>query len=59
MFYTCCGAGFSESTGHFTQMVWAGTQALGCGSAQCSIGGAQGHLFVCNYSPAGESGHSS
>ena len=46
-------AGFSESTGHFTQMVWAGTQLLGCGSAQCAIGGAQGYLFVCSYSPAG------
>ncbi|MEO6012484.1 MAG: CAP family protein [Devosia sp.] len=41
--------GFSDGTGHFTQVVWKSTKHVGCGVAQCS-GGA---LLVCNYSPAG------
>ena len=36
------------------QMVWAGTQLLGCGSANCSSGSVWGSLFVCKYSPQGE-----
>lgn len=41
--------GFSDGTGHFTQVVWKSTKQVGCGLAQCE-GGA---LLVCNYSPAG------
>src|SRR5678810_404560 len=41
--------GFSFEAGHFTQLVWAGTQRLGCSSARC--GG--GELWVCNYDPPG------
>jgi hypothetical protein len=41
--------GFSMKTGHFTQLVWKGTQRLGCGKATC-----RGlDLWVCNYDPPG------
>jgi len=36
-------------TSHYTQMIWAGTRAIGCGFASCF--GAW--LLVCNYAPAG------
>ncbi len=41
--------GFSMEAGHFTQLVWVGTQRLGCTSVEC--GG--GELWVCNYDPPG------
>ena len=40
-------------TGHFTQLVWAGSTAVGCGAAMCSLGAMQSIMLVCNYSPAG------
>ncbi len=42
--------GYSDATGHFTQVVWKGTKMLGCGAADC---GSDGTLYVCNYEPAG------
>ena len=42
-------ATFSMETGHFTQLVWAATERLGCASATC--GG--GTLWVCRYDPPG------
>jgi hypothetical protein len=40
---------FSEQTGHFTQVVWKGTTAVGCGWAQCN-----GFVLItCRYSPPG------
>lgn len=47
---------FSESTGHYTQLVWKNTTAVGCGAVQCSndaSNGVQGWYLVCEYSPAG------
>jgi uncharacterized protein YkwD len=41
--------GFSMVAGHFTQLVWVGTQRVGCSSVEC--GG--GELWVCNYDPPG------
>lgn len=41
--------GFSMATGHFTQLVWAATRAVGCGTARCQ--GMQ--LWVCHYDPPG------
>ncbi len=42
-------AAFSMKTGHFTQVVWAGSRSLGCGSSEC-----QGmRLWVCHYDPPG------
>ncbi|MBK9071817.1 MAG: hypothetical protein IPL79_12565 [Myxococcales bacterium] len=43
------GSGFSMSTGHFTQVVWRGTQRLGCAMATCG-GNA---VYVCSYDPPG------
>ncbi len=41
--------------GHYTQVVWATTERLGCGVSQCA--GLQfGGTIVCNYSPAGNTG---
>ncbi|CAM0143082.1 hypothetical protein VKS41_006158 [Umbelopsis sp. WA50703] len=44
--------GFSEATGHFTQVVWVGTTEIGCGVTTCSsLGGAP--LYTCSYNPPG------
>ena len=41
---------FSGTTGHFTQLVWKGSQKIGCGAA-CNE---KNKCYVtCNYSPAG------
>nr|POE63174.1 protein pry1 [Quercus suber] len=48
--------GFSEGTGHFTQLVWKNTTQVGCGAVQCNSAagnGAPGWFLVCEYSPAG------
>ena len=46
--------GFSEATGHFTQLVWQGTQATGCGWTNCNgKNGLDGIYLVCEYWPAG------
>jgi hypothetical protein len=46
--------GFSEATGHFTQLVWQGTQATGCGWTDCNgRNGLDGIYLVCEYWPAG------
>lgn len=42
----CC----SCTCGHYTQLVWADTQRLGCGMASCASGA---EVWVCNYDPAG------
>jgi len=42
-------SGFSMQTGHFTQLVWVGTQDLGCGVAQCQ----DVEVWVCQYDPPG------
>lgn len=42
--------GFSEGTGHFTQLVWRDTRGVGCAAKEC---GAGGWLVVCEYWPAG------
>ena len=46
--------GFSEETGHFTQLVWYETVSVGCGWTNCNgKNGVDGVLLVCNYFPAG------
>jgi len=42
-------AAFGMQTGHFTQVVWKDTLAVGCGVATC--GG--NDTWVCNYDPPG------
>ncbi|BFZ19718.1 hypothetical protein BsWGS_22757 [Bradybaena similaris] len=46
--------------GHYTQVVWAKTSAMGCGVTYCprfnqarKIGFTEGFLVVCNYGPGG------
>ncbi|XP_077507823.1 scoloptoxin SSD552-like [Amblyomma americanum] len=42
--------------GHFTQVIWANTQYMGCGAVLYSKGGQQGgttKFFVCNYADTG------
>ncbi|EEA24921.1 hypothetical protein TMatcc_008024 [Talaromyces marneffei ATCC 18224] len=53
-------AGFSEKTGHFTQLIWKATTDVGCGVADCSAndddntrGKAVGWFLVCEYWPPG------
>lgn len=48
--------GFSNSTGHFTQLVWKDTKSVGCARKECGNGdkdGAHGWLVVCEYWPPG------
>jgi len=39
-----------EMCGHYTQIVWADTERVGCGMAYCSDGS---EVWVCNYDPPG------
>jgi pathogenesis-related protein 1 len=41
--------GFSMETGHFTQVVWKGTERVGCATRECD--GLD--LWICNYDPPG------
>jgi hypothetical protein len=47
--YDFARGGFSMRSGHFTQVVWRGSQKLGCASASCG----DIRLTVCNYDPPG------
>ena len=48
--YNFNSGGFSEQTGHFTQLVWKNTTSTGCGRQDC---GNNGWLLFCEYWPAG------
>jgi len=53
-FNTSDPTGFTEETGHFTQLVWKSTQATGCGWTNCDgKNGLDGIFLVCEYWPAG------
>ncbi|CAI7990281.1 Peptidase inhibitor 16, partial [Geodia barretti] len=41
------------SCGHFTQVVWANTERVGCGVKICEDRNVTRTLVVCNYDPAG------
>ena len=41
--------GFSSATGHFTQLVWVNTSAIGCGVTNCRFG----PYYVCEYERPG------
>lgn len=45
-----CRAPEGGSCGHYTQIVWADTLAVGCGMSVCEN---KGQIWVCNYHPAG------
>ncbi|ODV93974.1 hypothetical protein PACTADRAFT_19980, partial [Pachysolen tannophilus NRRL Y-2460] len=49
--YNFSDPGFSESTGHFTQVVWVSSVQLGCAYKDC--GSYYGQYTICEYSPAG------
>ena len=52
--YNANQPGFSHRTGHFTQLVWKASTAVGCGYATCNgKNGTPGKYWVCEYSPAG------
>ncbi|KAI0397426.1 CAP domain-containing protein [Xylariaceae sp. FL0594] len=46
---------FGHDTGHFTQLVWKDTTAVGCGRKLCrgGTGGSRGWYLVCEYWPRG------
>jgi len=47
-----------EKWGHYSQLVWAGSQKVGCATKFCPAGTLSGFgswYTVCNYFPAGES----
>ncbi|KAK2599989.1 hypothetical protein QQS21_005291 [Conoideocrella luteorostrata] len=47
--------GFSQDTGHFTQVVWKNTRQVGCGWKKCNGGQGlvKGFYIVCKYDPYG------
>ena len=46
--------GWNPNAGHFTQVVWKGSTAIGCGGADCTgYGGVLPSYVVCRYAPAG------
>lgn len=49
--YNFANGGFSEQTGHFTQLVWKNTTSTGCGRQDC--GADKGWLLFCEYWPPG------
>ena len=52
--YDYSSPGYSDSTGHFTQLVWKATTSTGCGATFCNgTNGVGGWLLVCEYYPAG------
>ncbi|GAO46361.1 hypothetical protein G7K_0592-t1 [Saitoella complicata NRRL Y-17804] len=51
--YDYSNPGFSESTGHFTQVVWDSTTEIGCGFATDCTTAAYPYYLVCEYAPPG------
>lgn len=46
--------GFTEATGHFTQLVWKHTQTVGCAAYPCNgMNDVGGYMLVCEYWPPG------
>merc|ERR1712193_256372 len=44
---------FKSNTGHWTQMIWAETDMVGCGATKSLDGSWNKVTVVCNYSPRG------
>ena len=44
---------FSSPTGHYTQLVWADTDKVGCGATSYKDGRWFATLYTCNYGPNG------
>ncbi|TVU40939.1 hypothetical protein EJB05_14425, partial [Eragrostis curvula] len=45
-----CSAPAGQSCGHYTQVVWRKSTAIGCGRVVCSNGGV---FIICSYNPPG------
>jgi len=55
---TCYPPTAQDSCGHYTQMAWADTRYVGCGSIECEATTPTGHTYdriitLCNYYPVG------
>jgi len=48
-YWKCGDNSWSQSTGHYTQMIWPSTTKVGCALANCTNG--LGQFLVCEYSP--------
>lgn len=46
-----CSAPAGKSCGHYTQVVWRDSTAIGCGSVLCD--GGAGAIVICSYNPPG------
>ncbi|KAM4883202.1 GLIPR1-like protein 1 [Thomomys bottae] len=54
LYYDYDSLSCSQVCGHYTQIVWANTNKIGCAITICpNLGGTSIALFVCNYGPAG------
>ncbi|TFK65333.1 PR-1-like protein [Pluteus cervinus] len=55
--YNYANPGFSEATGHFTQVVWVSSTGVACSTARCPantiFSGYASYFIVCRYTPAG------
>jgi hypothetical protein len=57
--YNYSAPSINDGTGHFTQLVWAESTAVGCAAAWCAplagfdLAGGSGGLLVCRYTPRG------
>jgi hypothetical protein len=55
--YDWSNPGFSEATGHFTQLVWKATTSVGCGRTNClgenNLPNNPDYFVVCQYYPPG------
>ncbi|KAF6209046.1 hypothetical protein GE061_014789 [Apolygus lucorum] len=45
--------GYNYATGHYSQMIWARSNKVGCGLTSYFSNNLYNSLLVCNYSPAG------
>ncbi|XP_062609361.1 GLIPR1-like protein 1 [Saccostrea cucullata] len=48
-YYNYASNSCSRTCGHYTQVVWANSEYLGCARQRCS----NFYIYVCNYGPAG------
>eukprot|EP00095_Tigriopus_kingsejongensis_P010540 maker-scaffold349_size200065-snap-gene-1.26 protein:Tk10540 transcript:maker-scaffold349_size200065-snap-gene-1.26-mRNA-1 annotation:"hypothetical protein DAPPUDRAFT_96576" len=44
---------FASATGHYTQLIWANTNRIGCGHVTYPSGRLLKKLLICNYGPSG------
>jgi len=52
--YSFSDPGFSEGTGHFTQVVWVASTEIGCAWVACNgQNGTPGSYLMCEYQTAG------